>query len=135
MGSRKQVTVFTSPPFKWMEDVVYNQINGRLGNAKHSIRVMSVESSRGGLSLVTSDVPDKDDLEVFTTLFKSELKQKAPETDLRVEIPTSKSCLKICDFPYYGLTPKRDEKTGKLIPLTVEQVATILESSPFAKDF
>ena len=52
--SRKQVTVFTSPPFKWVEDVVYNQINGRLGNAKRSIRVTSVESSRGGLSLATS---------------------------------------------------------------------------------
>ena len=46
---RKQITVFTSPPFKWTEDVVYNQINGRLGNAKRSIRVTSVESSRGGL--------------------------------------------------------------------------------------
>ena len=34
--SHKQVTVFTSPPFKWTEDVVYNQINGRLGNAKRS---------------------------------------------------------------------------------------------------
>ena len=70
-----------------------------------------------------------------TTLFKSELEQKAPETDLWIEIPTSKSCLKICDFPYYGLTSKHDEKTGKLIPLTVEQVATILDSPPFAKDF
>ena len=35
--SRKQVTVFTSPPYKWAEDVVYNQINGRLGNTKRSI--------------------------------------------------------------------------------------------------
>ena len=94
-----------------------------------------MESSRGGLSLATSDVPDKDDLEVFTTLSKSEIDQKAPETELRVEIPTSKSCLKICDFPYYGLTPKHDEKTGKLIPLTVDQVAKILDTSPFAKDF
>ena len=64
-----------------------------------------------------------------------QIDQKAPETELRVEIPTSKSCLKICDLIYYGLTPKRDEKTGKLVPLTVDQVATILDSSPFAKDF
>ena len=87
------------------------------------------------VSLATSDVPDKDDLEIFAIMFKSELEQKAPETDLWVEIPTSKSCLKICDFPYYGLMPTRDEKTGKLIPLTVEQIAKILDVSPFAKDF
>ena len=43
--------------------------------------------------------------------------------------------LKICNFPYYRLTPKCDEKTGKLIPLMVEQVAKILHISPFAKDF
>ena len=115
--------------------VVYNQINSCLGNAKRSICVTSVESSRGGQSLATSNVPDKDDLEVFAIMFKSELEQKAPETDLRVEIPTSKSCLKICDVSYYGLMPKCDEKMGKLIPLMVEQVAKILDISPFAKDF
>ena len=70
----KQITVFTSSPFKWVEDVVYNQINSHLDNTKCSIWVMSVESSRGSLSLATSNVPDKDDLEVFNTLFKSELK-------------------------------------------------------------
>ena len=133
--SHKQVTVFTSPPFKWLKDVVYNQINGRLGNAKRLIWVTSVESSRGSLSLATSNIPDKDDLEGFTILFKSELEQKAPETNLQVEIPTSKSCLKICDFPYYRLSPKCDEKTGKLVPLTVDQIAKILDSSPFVKDF
>ena len=94
-----------------------------------------MESSRGGLSLVTSNVPDKDNLEVFTILFKSEIDQKAPETDLWVEILTSKSCLKICDFPYYGLMPKYNEKTSKLVPLMVDQVTRILDSSPFTKDF
>ena len=96
--SRKQVTIFTSLSFKWTEDVVYNQINGRLGNTKCSIRVTSVESSRGGLSLATSNVPNKDDLEVFAIIFKSELEQKAPEMDLRVEIPTSKPASKSAIF-------------------------------------
>ena len=85
--------------------------------------------------LVTDAVPDKDDLSVFTTLFKAELKKKAPETELRVEIPTSKSCLKINDFPTYGLSPKRDKKTSRLIPLTTEQITDILAKAPFAKDF
>ena len=82
--------------------------------------------------LVTSDVPNKDNLEVFTTLFKSEIDQKALKTELWVEILISKSCLKICDFSYYRLMPKHDKKTGKLIPLMVDQVAKILNTFPFA---
>ena len=70
--SHKQVTVYTSPPFYWDQAVVYNQINGRLGNAKRSIKVLSVTSERRGLYLVTDAVPDKDDLSVFTTLFETE---------------------------------------------------------------
>ena len=96
---------------------------------------MSVASERRGLYLVTDAIPDKDDLSVFTTLFETELKKKAPETELRVEIPTSKSCLKINNFPIYGLSSKCDEKTSRLIPLTTEQIAAILVKAPFAKDF
>ena len=114
---------------------VYNQINGRLGNAKRSIKVLSIASEHGGLYLVTDAIPDKDDLSIFTTLLETELKKKAPETELRVKIPTSKSCLKINDFSTFRLSPKCDEKTGRLIPLTTEQIAAILAKAPFTKDF
>ena len=133
--SHKQVTVFISSPIKWMEDVVFNQISSHLENTKHSIWVTSVESSRSGLSLATTDVSNKNDLEVFTTLFESELEQRASKMDLRIKIPTSKLYLKICDFLYYSLLFKHNEKTGKLIPLMIEQISKILNVSPFAKDF
>ena len=44
--SRKSVSVYSSPPFTWKEDVIFNQINSHLGNAKHSIHVTGIESSR-----------------------------------------------------------------------------------------
>ena len=53
---------------------------------------------------------------------------------MRIEVPTSKSSLKINDFPFFGLTPKQNEK-GQLLSLTKEQLRTILNQSPFAKEF
>ena len=84
--------------------------------------------------LVTDAISDKDDLSIFTTLFETELKKKAPKTELRVEIFTSKSCLKINNFSTYRLSPKYDEKTGRLIPLMTEQIAAILDKAPFSRD-
>ena len=92
-------------------------------------------SEHGGLYIITDAVPDKDNFSVFTTLFYAELKKKAFKTELRVEIPTSKSCLKINDFPTYRLSSKHDEKTSRLISLTMEQITTILAKALFAKDF
>ena len=132
--SRKQVTVYTSPAFPWNAATVFNQINGHLGNAKRSIRVTGIESNRRGISLTTTSVLDDTDLAVFLSLFTNQLANSAPETEIRVEVPHSKSSLKIVDFPYFGLTPEKDEK-GKLKPLTTEQLTTILNSSPFAKEF
>jgi len=65
--SCKSVSVYSSPPFTWKEDVIYNQINGRLGNAKQSICITGIESSRGTISLSTDTVPDTDDLAVVKT--------------------------------------------------------------------
>ena len=67
-------------------------------------------------------------------LFTDQLANKQPETDIRVEVPSSKSSLQIKDFPAFGLSPKHDAK-GHLIPLTEEQLIAILVNSPFAKDF
>jgi len=128
--SRKSVSVYSSPPFTWKEDVIYNQINGHLGNAKRSIRVTGIESSRGTLSLST----DADDLAVFSRLFQDVVMEKSPNTVLKVEVPTSKSSVKINDFPFFGLTPQRNEK-GQLVPLTADRLISILKASPFGKDF
>ena len=45
--SRKSVSVYSSPPFTWKEDVIYNQINGRLGT-QDSGASASLESSLAG---------------------------------------------------------------------------------------
>jgi len=131
---RKSVSVYSSPPFTWKEDVIYNQINGRLGNAKQSIRVTGIKSSRGTISLSTDAVPDTDDLAVFSKLFQDIVTEKSPNTVLKVEVSTSKSSVKINDFPFFRLTPQHNEK-GQLVPLTVDQLISILKASPFGKDF
>jgi len=50
-------------------------------------------------------VPDADDLAVFSKLFQDIVTEKSPNTVLKVEVPTSKSSVKINDFPFFGLTP------------------------------
>ena len=124
--SRKSVAIYTSPLFEWKLDNTFNQINGRLGNAKREIRIVAVKSSRGVLALSTTDISDDKDLAIFDSLFREILAEKVPTTEMRVEVPTLKSSLKINDFPFFGLTPKWNEK---------KQLRTILNQSPFAKEF
>src|SRR6202023_3324506 len=102
-GSRKQIHIFTMPPFTWNVAHFINQANSRLGNDKSTLRVTSVSSSRGDLSLETTDVPSATDLESIEDLCKKALAESSTDTEIRVEIPSSKSCLKICNFPYFGL--------------------------------
>jgi len=132
--SCKSVSVYSSPPFTWKEDVIYNQINSRLGNAKQSICVTGIESSRGTISLSTDAVSDADNLSVFSKLFQDVVTEKSPNMVLKVEVPTSKSSIKINDFPFFGLTPQHNEK-GQLVPLMADQLISILKASPFGKDF
>ena len=132
--SCKSVVIYTSPLFKWKLDNTFNQINGHLGNAKQEIHITAVESSRGVLALSTTNIPDDKDLAVFNKLFCKILTEKVPTTEMCVEVPTLKSSLKINDFPFFRLTLKWNEK-GQLLFLTKEQLHTILNQSPFAKDF
>ena len=132
--SRKSVSIYSSPPFTWKEDVIFNQINGHLGNAKWSIHITGIESSRGMLSLSADAVPNTDDLTVFSKLFQDIVTEKSPNMVLKVEVPTSKSSVKINDFLFFGLVPQRNEK-GQLVPLMADQLISILKASPFSKDF
>jgi len=132
--SRKSISVYSVPPFPWKEDKIFGQINGHLGNAKRSIHITSVKSGWGGLSFLTTDVPNDEDIDVFDRMFRSILANIAPLTDLKVEVPTSKSSVKINDFPFFGLAPTRNDK-GQLVALTEEQLVGILAKAPFAKDF
>jgi len=132
--SHKLVAIYTSPLFEWKLDNTFNQINGHLGNAKQEIRVVAVKSSRRVLALSTTDISDDKDLAIFNSLFCEILAEKAPITEMRVKVPTSKSSLKINDFPFFGLTPKWNEK-GQLLSLTKKQLCTILNQSPFTKEF
>jgi len=67
-------------------------------------------------------------------MFRSILANIAPLTDLKVEVPTSKSSVKINDFPFFGLVPTCNDK-GQLVALTEEQLMGILAKAQFAKDF
>src|ERR1700724_16981 len=126
--SRKQIRVFTMPPFTWNVAHFINQVNSRLGNDKSALRVTSVSSSRGGLSLEMTDVPSATDLESIEDLCKKALAESPTDTEIRVEIPSSKSCLKICDFPYFGLKVNKDDK-GKPLPISSEEIAKIISST------
>jgi len=132
--SHKSVSVYLSPSFTWKEDIIYNQINSCLGNAKWSIHVTGIKLSRGTLSLSMDAVPNTDDLAVFSKLFQDVVTEKSPNMVLKVKVPTSKSSIKINDFPFFGLIPQHNEK-GQLVPLTADQLISILKASPFGKDF
>jgi len=96
--------------------------------------VTGIESSRGTLSLGMDAVPNTDDLTVFSKLFQDVVMEKSPNMVLKVEVPTSKSSVKINDFPFFGLTLQCNEK-GQLVPLTVDQLTSLLKTSPFGKNF
>ena len=125
--SCRQVVVYASPPIVWKVDKVTNQINDLLVKSKQTVRVSSVSETRGALALETTTVPDAADLKVFESLFANA--QKAPDGKLRCEVPTSKSCLKICDFPYHGLKPTRGDH-GQLLPVPGMTLYEILMKSP-----
>ena len=131
---RKLISVYTVPPYPWKEDEIFGQINRHLGNAKRSLHVMSVESGWGGLSLLTTDILNDDDINVFDKLFRSILTNITPLIDLKFEVPTLKSSVKINDFLFFGLTPMHNDK-GQLVTLTEEQLTAILAKAPFTKDF
>ena len=125
--SRHQVVVYVSPPIVWKVDKVTNQINDLLVKSKRTVRVSSVSETQGTLSLETTIVPDAADLKVFESLFANA--QKAPDGKLQCKVPTSKSCLKICDFPYHGLKPTRGDH-GRLLPVPGTTLYEILMKSP-----
>ena len=61
-------------------------------------------------------------------LYKAKI--AAGEMTIRVEISSSKSCLKINDFPYYnGFTPKHEP-----VKWTGEVLKKVLDQSPYGKE-
>ena len=98
--------------------------------AEHDIWTVHVSSmceTWGALALETTTVPNANDLKVFESLFAN--MQKAPNGELRCKVPTSKSCLKICNFPYHGLKPTRGDH-GCLLPVPGATLQEILMKSP-----
>ena len=75
---------------------------------------------------------DKDDLKVFQALFAKN--NTSPGCEIHVKILTSKSSLKITDFPYFGINPQLDEN-GQLKPICSEDIAIVMSTTSFAKDF
>ena len=112
--SHRQVIVYVFPPIVWKVDKVTNQINDLLVKSKWTICVSSVSETQGALALETTIVPDAANLKVFKSLFANA--QKAPDSELRCEVSTSKLCLKICNFLYHRLKPTRGDH-GHLLPV------------------
>ena len=125
--SHHQVVIYASSPIVWKVDKVSNQINDLLVKSKWTICVSSVVETQGALSLETTLIPDVNDLKVFESLFANA--QKAPDSELWCEVPTSKSCLKICNFPYHGLKPTCGNY-GHLLPVSGTTMYEILMKSP-----
>ena len=94
------------------------------------LSVSSVVETQGALSLETTTVSGADDLKVFESLFANA--QKVPDGELQCEVPTSKSCLKICNFPYYGLKPTCGDH-GCLLPVSGTTMYEILMKSPLGR--
>jgi hypothetical protein len=107
-----------------------NQVNGLLGNNKSSLRIGSATSSRGGISFDTNAVPSEHDISLIQDLLQKAVLSTEPETEVRVEIPSSKSSLKICDFPYFGAVHKVDK--GKLLPVSIEEITKVIQSTRWA---
>ena len=87
-----------------------------------------MEGIQGGFSLFPDEVTDQDDLAVLQSLFEQSFKDEiaAGTHKIWVEILTSKSCLKICDFPFHNSL----DLEGKPARWTADQLATILAQTP-----
>ena len=120
--------VYTSPPVKWKEGKIATEVNHELAKATQKIRIRTVEGIWRGFSLFPDKVTDQDDLAVLQSLFEQSFKDKITvgTRKIRVKIPTSKSCLKICDFPFHnGL-----DAEGKPARWTADKLATVLAQTP-----
>ena len=131
---QKQVMVYFSPWIKWNVVLIYGQINSHFSNTKRSIWVTLTEVTKGGLSLMTTTVPDKADLAVFTNLFESHKSQAQRNMEIHVEVLTSKSSFKIMDFLYFGLFLKKDAKCNP-VPVSIMDLVIFLKSFPFSREF
>ena len=130
--SRRAFVVYSTPPANWQVEKIMANINQELARLKRSVRIESVEDVRGALTMATSIVPDEDDLKTLQSLFETSYKAKiaAGEMTIRVEIPSSKSCLKINDFPYYsGFSPEHEP-----VKWTGEELKKVLDQSPYGKE-
>ena len=106
-----QVIIYTSLSIVWKVDKIMNQINDLLVKSKQAIHVSLVKETWEALALETSTILDANNLKVFESLFANT--QKAPDG----KVLTSKLCLKICDFLYYGLKSTRGDH-GHLFPVS-----------------
>ena len=126
--SRWQIVVYTFPPVEWKEGKIATEVNHKLARAKWKIRIRTVEGIRGGFFLFPDEVPGQDDLAVLQSLFEQSFKDEiaAGTRKIKVEIPTSKSCLKICDFSFHnGL-----DAEGKPAWWTADKLPTVLAQTP-----
>jgi hypothetical protein len=129
--SRKEVVVITSPPTHWPDKPVVGLLNSYLDTHGRPIRaVTETRNHLGGLALIC-DVPLVEaDIQVMHAYFDAAAKRIREDdtTETRVEVGSSKSFLRIPDFPYFGAKLTYDTK-GEPVPVTPLQVKEILLAS------
>jgi hypothetical protein len=129
--SRKEVVVITSPPTHWPDKLVVGPLNSYLGTHGRAIRAITETWNHlGGLALVCDILLVEADIQVMHTYFDAAAKRihEDDTTKTRVEVGSSKSFLRIPDFPYFGAKLTYDTK-GEPIPVTPLQVKEILLAS------
>jgi len=123
--------VYSTPPANWQVEKIMANINQELARLKRSIRIESIEDIHGALTMTTLIVSNEDDLKTLQAMFETSYKAKITtgEMTIRVEIPLSKSCLKINDFLYYNdFTPEHEP-----VKWTGEALKKVLDQSPYGK--
>jgi hypothetical protein len=129
--SRKEVVVITSLPTHWPNKPVVGLLNSYLGTHGRAIRaVTETWNHLGGLALMCDVLPVEADIQVMHAYFDAAAKRICEDntTETQVEVGSSKSFLRIPDFPYFGARLTYDTK-GEPIPITPLQVKEILLAS------
>ena len=129
--SRKEVIVFTSPPVAWPDTPVVGAVNSFLGTQKLSLRIVSeTRNHLGGLALLCDERPTENDIQALHAFFHAKAKKAwGFDAETRVEVGSSKSFMRIPNFPYFGVGNWNIDAKGKPIPITPAEVKDVILTS------
>jgi hypothetical protein len=112
--------VITSLPTHWPDKPVVGPLNSYLGTHGRAIQaVTETWNHLRGLALVCDVLPVEADIQVMHAYFNATEKRICEDdtTETQVEVGSSKSFLRIPNFPYFGAKLTYDTK-GEPVPVT-----------------